>query len=348
MTEVGSRGVLGESSQRITYSVLVLGAHTLFADFLHYSHSVYPHLPVIKHLRKAADFTNFHEQEIFKKARGLFPRRFIYHAGPANSGKTHKAVERLKQAKTGVYCCPLRLLACEIYLRMNQKEKVPCSLSTGSEREEAENAKHLACTTEMLSLDTVYDVAIIDEIQLLADVQRGSAWTRAVLGVAAKEIHVCGPATAIPLMKRLLALTEEEMEVRHAEVNPEPVEVEEHALGDYRKVLVGDCIICFSKRDLFSVARLLKQCGKTFALVYGDLPNKVKVGILVEGDIKPPPLNNRLLFFTRPLLVAGSRGGEIQQARGPSAPGHRRRGNGPKSEHPSRDLPLPAPLSRLR
>ena len=33
---------------------------------------------------------------------------------------------------------------------------------------------------------------MIDEIQMVKDYQRGWAWTRALLGVAAKEVHVCG------------------------------------------------------------------------------------------------------------------------------------------------------------
>ena len=37
-----------------------------------------------------------------------------------------------------------------------------------------------------------YEVAVIDEIQMCKDHQRGWAWTRALLGIPADEIHVCG------------------------------------------------------------------------------------------------------------------------------------------------------------
>ncbi|MFL6715846.1 MAG: RNA helicase, partial [Burkholderiaceae bacterium] len=46
----------------------------------------------------------------FEMARRL-PRRFIAVLGPTNSGKTHKAMEALIHAKSGVYLAPLRLLA---------------------------------------------------------------------------------------------------------------------------------------------------------------------------------------------------------------------------------------------
>ena len=35
-------------------------------------------------------------------------------------------------------------------------------------------------------------VAVLDEIQLISDDQRGSAWTRALLGISAEQLHICG------------------------------------------------------------------------------------------------------------------------------------------------------------
>lgn len=44
------------------------------------------------------------------------------------------------------------------------------------------------------------EVGIIDEIQLIRDPSRGWAWTRALLGLAADEIHLCGEFAAIPIV----------------------------------------------------------------------------------------------------------------------------------------------------
>ena len=41
---------------------------------------------------------------------------------------------------------------------------------------------------------------MIDEIQLMRDLNRGWAWTRALLGIPADEIHLCGEAAAIELV----------------------------------------------------------------------------------------------------------------------------------------------------
>lgn len=58
---------------------------------------------------------------------------------------------------------------------------------TGEERkfanEDSTAAEHVSCTVEMVNLEKNYNVAVIDEIQMIADQQRGWAWTRAFLGL---------------------------------------------------------------------------------------------------------------------------------------------------------------------
>lgn len=58
------------------------------------------------------------------------------------------------------------------------------------------------------------EVAVIDEIQMIRDPNRGWAWTRALLGLNAKEVHVCGEASAIGLINDLAIAAGEEVEVR--------------------------------------------------------------------------------------------------------------------------------------
>lgn len=57
------------------------------------------------------------------------------------------------------------------------------------------------------------EVAIIDEIQMVRDVQRGWAWTRALLGIVADEIHLCGEEGAVDLVKSVISTTGEDVEV---------------------------------------------------------------------------------------------------------------------------------------
>ncbi len=58
----------------------------------------------------------------------------------------------MKAASSGVYCGPLRLLACEVADRMNA-EGVPCSLLTGQEVRAVEGAAHTSCTVEMAAVE---------------------------------------------------------------------------------------------------------------------------------------------------------------------------------------------------
>lgn len=48
---------------------------------------------------------------------------------------------------------------------------------------------------------------------MLKDQQRGWAWTRALLGVVADEVHICGEAAAIDLIKNIMITTGEDVEV---------------------------------------------------------------------------------------------------------------------------------------
>ena len=48
---------------------------------------------------------------------------------------------------------------------------------------------------------------------MLRDEQRGWAWTRALLGAAADEVHLCGEFAAIDIVKKLVAPIGEHVEV---------------------------------------------------------------------------------------------------------------------------------------
>lgn len=60
---------------------------------------------------------------------------------------------------------------------------------------------------------TTDEVAVIDEIQMVRDKGRGWAWTRALLGLCAKEIHLCGEAGGIDLVRELMLHTGDDVEV---------------------------------------------------------------------------------------------------------------------------------------
>src|SRR6266404_7054000 len=139
-------------------------------------------------LRTAVDFTRIADS--FPFARSM-RRKLVLHVGPTNSGKTHTALRTLAAARLGAYGGPLRLLAHEIYQRINSGQIVPlgasatpyaegddtsnfdvqapgrpravlkygnalfarpCSLITGDEQLVVDGATLYSCTVEMLFL----------------------------------------------------------------------------------------------------------------------------------------------------------------------------------------------------
>jgi hypothetical protein len=227
-------------------------------------------------LVQAADIRNPH---IWYPMTRRMRRKIIYHYGPTNSGKTYSALNSLKKAQSGVYCAPLRLLAAEIYERLNF-EGIYCNLITGQERRLVPNAHHYSMTVEMahVYISEPIEVAVIDEIQMMADENRGYAWTEALFSLEAKEIHVCGNETALELMKLICAETGDEFEaIPYSRLTN--LTISKNSLnGDLRKVREGDCLIVFSRKQIFEIRQELEsKTSHRCCVVYGSLPPEVRV-----------------------------------------------------------------------
>ena len=80
------------------------------------------------------------------------------------------------------------------------------------------------------------------------------------LGVPADEIHVCGEAAAIDLVRELLLHSGEDLEVKTYNRLTKLVK-ETEALKTLENVQPGDCIVCFSKQDIYAVSRGLEKLG---------------------------------------------------------------------------------------
>lgn len=210
-------------------------------------------------------------------------RTIHLHVGPTNSGKTYHALQRLEQAQKGVYAGPLRLLAHEVYTRMTAKGK-NCALITGEERrvpetEEVENSEQFmtSCTVEMVPLNIPLDVAVIDEIQMIGSPERGWAWTQALLGVRAKEVHLCGEERTVPLIKELCASVGEKL-VIHNYTRLSPLKIADESLnGKIEDLRKGDCIVSFSVMGIHALRKQIERAtGRKVATVYGSLPPETR------------------------------------------------------------------------
>ena len=201
-------------------------------------------------------------------------RRFILHIGGTNSGKTYESVERLKKAKCGVYAGPLRLLALEIYDKLLAAE-VPCSMITGEEQHIGQDSRVAACTAEMVDLDLEYDVAVIDEAQMISDPFRGHAWSRLVMGIKAKEVHICMAPEAENIIRRILKRCHAKYDIVRHERNTELV-FEDKPFDIDNDLTKGDALILFSKKMVLDVAARLELQGVKASVIYGNLPPQIR------------------------------------------------------------------------
>lgn len=260
-------------------------------------------------IEKLKKLTNLSEPaKTFPFTRAM-KRKIICHLGPTNSGKTYAAIEELKKTasletsgNTGVYCAPLRLLAQEMYDKMNGAG-IGCALRTGEisklpikksecdrevvdlyEKFDWNVAPVVSCTVEMLNLRKMYSVAVIDEIQMVADPQRGWAFTQALLGCNAERLYLCGEIAAKPLIEKILKETGDTVEFVSFE-RLTPLELMPSAMKYPVKYESGDCVVTFSRKSIFRLKdeielQLNRQHSRTnkqaterkVAVVYGALP----------------------------------------------------------------------------
>lgn len=210
-------------------------------------------------------------------------RRFEIHVGGTNTGKTYQSLQRLKEAATGVYLAPLRLLALEVQERMLD-DGVICSMLTGEE-DIRPGATHISSTVEKLDINRRYDVAVIDECQLINDRDRGYAWTRAILGIQASEIHLCVAPEGLHILECLIKdLSEPYTIIQHERKVPliwkdRPVKI--------AQAQKGDAFVAFSKKRVLQLADELRHNGVPTSIIYGNLPyatRRRQMQMFLDGD----------------------------------------------------------------
>lgn len=224
--------------------------------------------------------------DLYPLARRM-KRHFILHVGPTNSGKTYQALQALKEAEKGIYLAPLRLLAYEIYDRLNG-EGVPCNMITGEEEIIRPEALHYAATIETLSITDYFDVAVIDEGQMIADSKRGGAWTRALLGVCAPRVHICSDSSCVNLICKIIEECGDTYELMYNK-RMVPLKMDERKFEFPGSIQEKDALIVFSKRSVIAVTAELQKAGISASMIYGNLPYDVRMNEVrrfVEGETK--------------------------------------------------------------
>lgn len=216
--------------------------------------------------RTIRDFKN-----LFPLAREM-NRKLVFHVGPTNSGKTYAAMQKLIEADTGYYLAPLRLLALEGYENL-KKAGLEASLVTGEEQLIDEEAAHVSSTIEMANFQVDVDVCVIDEVQMIADPDRGWAWANAIIGIPAQTVIMTGSEDALSAVKELAEWLGEALEVVRFE-RKAPLILNHHPTS-LKKLEPSTAIVAFSRRDVLSLKEQLS--GRyDVSVVYGNLSPEVR------------------------------------------------------------------------
>jgi len=196
-------------------------------------------------------------------SRAREPETVIAHLGPTNSGKTHDALRFLVENGRGVYAAPLRMLAQEAHRRLAAELGDGVGLVTGEERVNPD-APIICCTAEMAPMHG--ETLVLDEVQWAEDEERGSAWTRLMLGGDYRHILLLGAVEALPLVRHAFP----QVDVRYFERKSPLDWTGKKGINGLRP---GTVVVAFSRRAVIGLAAELNQLhpGKV-AVLYGAMP----------------------------------------------------------------------------
>jgi ATP-dependent RNA helicase SUPV3L1/SUV3 len=192
------------------------------------------------------------------------PETVIAHLGPTNSGKTHDALRFLVDHGRGIYAAPLRMLAQEAHRRLAEElGEDAVGLVTGEERVNPD-APIICCTAEMAPMHG--ETLVLDEVQWAEDEERGSAWTRLMLGGEYRHILLLGAVEALPLVQHAFP----DIEVRFFERKAPLDWFGKRGIAGLR---AGTVVVAFSRRAVIGLAGELNQLhpGRV-AVLYGAMP----------------------------------------------------------------------------
>jgi ATP-dependent RNA helicase SUPV3L1/SUV3 len=163
-------------------------------------------------------------------------------------------------------------LALENYENL-QSSGIDASLVTGEEQIFDEDAAHLCSTIEMLDFNMDTDVCVIDEVQMLADDDRGWAWVNAILGAPAKKVIMTGSVNVLDAIKKIATYLGEELTVKKFQ-RKTPLDLLEIATP-LREIQKGTALIAFSRKDVLMYKSKLQKFHKV-SIIYGNLSPEVR------------------------------------------------------------------------
>src|SRR5450432_3293606 len=203
--------------------------------------------------------------------------------GPTNTGRTHRAIERILAPSSGMIGLPLRLLAREVYNKVvDRVGAASVALITGEEKIKPPNPRFWVSTVEAMPRDLDVAFLAIDEVQLGADFERGHVFTDRLLHVRGRqETLLLGSDIARGLIQRLVPGVEMIQRARFSDL----------AYTGAKKLTRlprRSAVVGFSADDVYGLAEIIRRQRGGAAVVLGALSPRTRnaqVALYQSGDV---------------------------------------------------------------
>jgi ATP-dependent RNA helicase SUPV3L1/SUV3 len=184
--------------------------------------------------------------------------------GPTNTGKTHRAIQRMLEHPSGMLGLPLRLLAREVYDRLTRElGEQQVALVTGEEKRVGRRARYWICTVEAMPMSQEVDFLAVDEIQLAAHPRRGHVFTDRLLHARGRsETWFLGAGTMRPLVSSLLPTAS-------IETQPRLSTLEARGQSTLGRLPARSAVVAFSVPEVYALAERVRQRRGGAAVVLG-------------------------------------------------------------------------------
>jgi ATP-dependent RNA helicase SUPV3L1/SUV3 len=203
--------------------------------------------------------------------------------GPTNTGKTHRAVERMLAHETGMIGLPLRLLAREVYDRVSARVgENAVALITGEEKRTPPHPRYFVCTVEAMPAGREVDFLAVDEIHLAGHVERGHVFTDRILNWRGrKETWLLGADTIRPILERLVPTATIERKPRMSQLSW-------GGNSTMRSLPPRTAVVAFSVDRVYELAERVRARRGGAAVVMGALSPRARnaqVALYQSGEV---------------------------------------------------------------
>ena len=191
--------------------------------------------------------------------------------GPTNTGKTHYAVERMLGRSSGVIGLPLRLLAREVYDRIVLKVgEGQVALVTGEQKIIPPRARYYVCTVEAMPTSKKFAFVAVDEVQLMANHERGHIFTDRVLNMRGyEETLFLGAETARDVLRTLVPDIQFDRRERFSELDyAGPTKL--------NRLPKRSVVVAFSAKEVYALAEAIRRFRGGAAVVMGGLSPRTR------------------------------------------------------------------------